>query len=188
MILASKSPRRKELLSSSGVDFFIESAESDELENLCGRAINFLPQENALLKAKAVADKYPDEIVLGADTLVLLNGKALGKPQSAEEAEKMLRQLSGKTHAVVTGIAFVCIRKKICDVRHRISYVTFKKMSDENIKEYMKKVYTLDKAGAYAIQEHGDMIVEKLDGELENVIGLPLSTVFEVVNKYVNKV
>ena len=188
MILASKSPRRRELLSSCGVDFFIESAESDELENLCGRAINFLPQENALLKAAAVAEKYPDETVLGADTLVLLDGKALGKPGSEEEAENMLRSLSGKTHAVVTGTAFVCIRKKICDVQHTVSYVTFKKLSDEIIKEYIKKVYTLDKAGSYAIQEYGDMIIEKLDGELENVIGLPISAVLTAVNKYVNKV
>ena len=118
---------------------------------------------------------FPDAVVLGADTVILLDGRIIGKPRDLDDARRTLRRLSGRAHRVVTGLALV--RRDAPALRREwseCSTVRFKPLTPAVIEEYLEKVNVLDKAGSYAIQEHGDMLVEALDGELENVIGLPL--------------
>lgn len=174
MILASRSPRRRELLSRCGVEFSVFDADVGELTQDSGVILEELPAANASLKADAAAEKFPCELVLGADTMVICNGKAYGKPENEAESFNMLSELSGRTHQVITGVALVCRERGIREVWSEVSQVSFKELSAETIRNYIQCVNTLDKAGAYAIQEHGEMIIEHLDGELENVIGLPL--------------
>ena len=184
MILASRSPRRKELLASCGVEFSIYDANVDELTAPCGVELEELPAQNALLKARAVAEKFPGEVILGADTMVICDGEALGKPDSPEDSFRMLKMLSGKTHQVITGVALLCKAKNFAEVWSEVSQVKFKELSDEDIIRYTALVNTLDKAGAYAIQEHGELIVEKFDGELENIIGLPLTRLKSLLQEH----
>ena len=174
MILASRSPRRKELLSSCGVEFSIYDANVEELTADCGIPLTELPEKNALLKAQCIAEKFPSELVLGADTMVICDNHALGKPGSLENSVKMLQMLSGRSHEVITGVALVWKEKNFTEVWSETAQVKFKVLSDEQIKQYTGLVNTLDKAGAYAIQEHGELIIDHFDGEIENIIGLPL--------------
>ena len=174
MILASRSPRRKELLARCGVEFYIYDAAVGELTPDSGIPVEKLPAANAELKAGSVAEKFPQELVLGADTMVICDGTAYGKPSDEKESFRMLKTLSGKTHQVITGIALIAKTRNICEVWDEVTHVHFKELSDDTIRQYLQQVYTLDKAGAYAIQEHGDLIIDHIDGEIENVIGLPL--------------
>ena len=136
------------------------------------------PQEicrlNAHLKARDVSEKFPDALVLGADTLVFLGSEILGKPADFADAKRMLALLQGRTHQVVTGVSLIHQRRR----RERLfavsTEVTFLRLTSEQIQEYLSKVNPLDKAGAYAIQEHGRMIVSKISGSHSNVVGLPL--------------
>ena len=171
LILASKSPRRCELLRRCGFDFKVVTADTCELTT--APDLRFLPEKNALLKARAVAEKYPDSLVLGADTMILFDGKAVGKPADQAEAARFLRDFSGRTHEVVTGLA-LCFPGGREESWHEVSQVRFKTLTETVIDEYLRLVPVLDKAGAYAIQEHGEMIIENFSGELENIIGLPL--------------
>jgi septum formation protein len=129
---------------------------------------------NAYRKARAVAKKYPDRVVLGADTLVCLETKLLGKPASLEEAYTMLEQLQGRTHYVVTGICLLHLRERKQKVFTDSTAVTFRPLDAVGIRRYLNLVDPLDKAGAYAIQEQGDLIVDKIDGSYSNVVGLPV--------------
>ncbi|MBE6391904.1 MAG: septum formation protein Maf [Lentisphaerae bacterium] len=174
MILASRSPRRKELLTRCGVEFCIYDAAVGELTAGSGIPVEELPAANAELKAGCAAEKFPQELVLGADTMVICDGTAYGKPADENESFRMLQSLSGKTHQVITGVALIDRSRNIREVWSEITHVHFKELSDDTIRQYIQQVYTLDKAGAYAIQEHGDLIVDHIDGEIENVIGLPL--------------
>ena len=174
MILASRSPRRKVLLNRCGVEFYIYDAAVGELTPESGIPVEKLPAANAGLKAGCVAEKFPQELVLGADTMVICDGIAYGKPADEKESFRMLKTLSGKTHQVITGVALICESRNIREVWSEITHVHFKELSDDTIRQYIQQVYTLDKAGAYAIQEHGDLIIDHIDGEIENVIGLPL--------------
>jgi septum formation protein len=131
---------------------------------------------NAALKAEWVSARHPLATVLGADTTVFLDNCALNKPRDREEARAMLRRLSGRTHTVFTGIAL----RRQCDGlrfdRGVASEVTFKTFGEETIAAYLQRVNTLDKAGGYAIQEHGDLIVAGFTGSFSNIVGLPLET------------
>ena len=170
LVLASKSPRRKELLSNLGVPFFV--AQSDAQEITGDLSCDILVKENALIKAQDILGKYPNDVILGADTVVCINDTILGKPKSLEDAKATLMMLSGKEHFVYTGVA---ILSKELNINYVVSTkVVFKKLTPNIIDKYLEQVYVLDKAGSYAIQEHGDMIIQSIDGELENVIGLPL--------------
>lgn len=173
LILASESPRRRELLARLGVPFEIRTLPVREY-----RQGDFpppeLPVRNAGLKAERVAAKFPEHVVLGADTVIVFDGRIIGKPADAAEARRTLLELAGKTHCVVTGLALM----RVCDGK-RIMWsestrVTFKNYSARTADEYMKRVNVLDKAGSYALQEHGDMIVESVEGDPDNVVGLPL--------------
>lgn len=184
MILASRSPRRKELLGSCGVEFSVFDAGVGELTPECGIALEELPVANARLKAQAVAQQFPQELVLGADTMVICGDRAYGKPEDENASFRMLSELSGKTHRVITGVALICPERRICELWSGVTRVQFKVLSGETIREYIQKVNTLDKAGAYAIQEHGELIIDSIDGEMENVIGLPLIRLKELLRQF----
>jgi septum formation protein len=131
-------------------------------------------QLNAHRKARAIAKKIPDALVLGADTLVFLEREIFGKPRDAVDAHRMLKQLSGRTHQVITGVSLMHLRVH----RERIfavsTDVTFLSLDEPQISHYLSKINPLDKAGAYAIQEYGELIVAEISGSFSNVVGLPL--------------
>jgi septum formation protein len=172
LMLASNSPRRKELLSQITKDFSVAASAVDET-----KILETDPQKFALLaselKAKDVGHKNPDAIVIGADTIVVIDGRILGKPKDDNEAKRMLSDLSGKEHQVMTGITLYngASGKKTSSLK--TTNVKFKKLSPGDIESYLQKVHVLDKAGAYAIQEYGEVLVENIVGDRDNVIGLP---------------
>jgi septum formation protein len=178
VILASTSPRRSELLKQLGVKFKVIASEAPEDEHEFLTAMETC-QLNAYRKARAVAKKHPDSLVLGADTLVYLDGKPFGKPADLEEAARMLAELSGKEHHVVTGVCLLHLRAHRQSIFADITDVKFREFGEKEIRVYLGLVNTLDKAGAYAIQEHGSMIVERISGSLSNVVGLPLERLRE---------
>ena len=172
-ILASASPRRAELLRQVTPEFqVIPSAATEIFDDHLSPGE--LCQLNAHRKARAVAKKHPDALVLGADTLVFLNGDVLGKPRSMADARRMLARLQGRTHQVVTGFSLIYLRGH----RERTSAVAtdvmFRTLTDAQIADYLAKVDPLDKAGAYAIQDHGHLIVSEISGSFSNVVGLPV--------------
>ena len=175
LILASASPRRRELLAQLGVPFEVVVAEITEHEETSTDP-RVMVAHNAALKAEWVAARNPDAVVLGADTTVFVGQHALNKPRDNAEAREMLRRLSGRTHTVFTGLA---VRRQTEGLRIDegvASEVTFKRLDDATIEEYLRRVNTLDKAGGYAIQEHGDLIVASHAGSFTNIVGLPLET------------
>lgn len=131
-------------------------------------------QINAYRKARAVAKKFPDALVLGADTLVYLDTTLFGKPADLEDAYQMLERLQGRTHYVVTGICLLHLRNRRQKIFSESTAVTFLPLDAVTIRRYLTRVNPLDKAGAYAIQEQGDLIIEKIDGSYTNVVGLPV--------------
>ena len=170
IILASSSPRRQELLNQMGVEFRVVITDVEEIYNEKGEARSIC-RRNALLKARAVAVSHPRQTVLGADTLVHLGDELFGKPSSLLKAKQMLRRLSGKMHQVTTACALVKgVRKKVFSVTTKVQ---FRELSDRQINAYLRAVSVLDKAGAYAVQEKGEWIVEAVHGSLTNVVGLP---------------
>jgi septum formation protein len=172
-ILASGSPRRSELLRSLGVRFEVIPSKAEELHD-ASIGVGKLCELNAERKATEVAERYREATVLGADTLVTLNGKLFGKPADISMAQAMLRELSGRTHDVITGVCLVHRAAGMCSVFHEVTRVTFKRLSDSVVETYVSTVPILDKAGAYGIQERGEMLVEKVDGSYSNVVGLPV--------------
>ncbi|HZF01822.1 MAG TPA: Maf family protein [Methylomirabilota bacterium] len=183
LILASASPRRAELLRQLDLEFQIISSGPKEIfdDQLSPRE---LCQLNAHRKARVTAKKNPDALVLGADTLVFLKGKVFGKPKNLKDAEQMLSQLQGRTHQVVTGISLIhqrTHREKMFAVG---TDVTFHPLGEEQIRNYLKKINPLDKAGAYAIQEHGTLIVSEISGSFTNVVGLPLDELRAELNAW----
>ena len=172
-ILASSSPRRLELLRGMGVDFSVIPSDATEVHNEQLTAMEIC-QLNAYRKARAVAKQFPDALVLGADTLVYLGTTLFGKPQNMEDAYRMLKQLQGRTHEVVTGVCLLRLRGHRQTMFAERTQVTFRHLGVNEIRDYMALINPLDKAGAYAIQEYGDKIVENISGSLSNVIGLPI--------------
>lgn len=129
---------------------------------------------NARAKALEVAARFPDAVVIGADTLVWLDGNALGKPSGPDDARRMLRDLSGRVHEVVTGVHLVRMEPRQQVEFHEVTRVRFRPFGEETIEQYLSAVDVMDKAGAYALQEHGEMIVEAVEGSRSNVVGLPV--------------
>ena len=183
LILASASPRRNELLSSLLKNFKIITSEVEELQSHQDGPVQ-LVIENARIKTSAVAKSHPSKWVLGADTLVALGERVLGKPKDLREAKSMLLQLSGKTHHVHTGVSFINISRDVFITESVSTLVTFKELVPSNIDMYFTKVNPLDKAGAYGIQAYPEMIVDSFEGSLSNVIGLPLELVREWLDEY----
>ena len=173
IILASASPRRSDLLRQLGIEFKVVTSPVPEIhhEDLTAQEVS---QINAYRKARAVAKRFPDILVLGADTLVHLGTRIFGKPSSAEEAYEMLEQLQGRTHRVVTAMCLLHLREHRQRVVVESTEVIFKPMDGVAIRRYLALVDPLDKAGGYAIQEETDLIVERISGSYTNVVGLPL--------------
>jgi septum formation protein len=173
LILASASPRRAELLRQLQPEFQIVPSAAAEIVDEQLSPLE-LCQLNAHRKARSVAKKIPDSLVLGADTLVFLNAEIMGKPRDLADARRMLAQLQGRAHQVVTGVSLIHLR----GYRERLfavsTDVTFRPLDERQISDYLSKINPLDKAGAYAIQEHGDMIVSEISGSFSNVVGLPV--------------
>ena len=173
VILGSASPRRLALLQQIGISAEVCPADFDEVSGSAVQAEDVV-LANALGKCKAVVKIKGDDLpVIAADTVVVAEGVILGKPQDAEEAVKMLKQLSGKTHKVLTGIAIAYAGKILAEVCE--TKVVFRELSDDEIKQYVATGEPLDKAGAYGIQGKGAVLVEKIDGCYNNVVGLPLT-------------
>ncbi len=175
LVLASASPRRRALLSAAGISHIVRPSNIDETV-FSGLAPRLGVQLLAAAKAAAAAQRE-EEILLGADTIVVLDGRVLGKPSDAEDAACMLRMLSGRTHAVYTGVAVISAKdgrmKTICEE----TLVTFRTLSEEEILAYVKTGEPMDKAGAYGIQGKGGALVEKIEGDFQNVVGLPVDAV-----------
>ncbi len=173
LILASASPRRAELLRQLGRSFTVVVSDVPEVHggHLTARE---LCQINAHRKARAVAKKSPDAIVIGADTLVYLGTRLFGKPSGLEEAAEMLYTLQGRTHQVVTGVCLIHLREHQERMFAETTDVRFRALGEAEVRRYLQLVDPMDKAGAYAIQEHGELIIEEIDGSLSNVVGLPV--------------
>jgi len=173
VILASASPRRKELLHEIGLDFQAVPSAAREVhtEDLTAHEVALV---NAYRKAREVAKKHPDALVIGADTLVYLDTTLFGKPVDRGEAEDMLMHLQGQTHCVVTGLCLLHLRAHRQRVLAEVTEVTFHPLNETRVREYLAQMNPLDKAGGYAIQERGHLLVERISGSYSNVVGLPL--------------
>lgn len=189
IILASSSPRRRALLQQIGIEFETEKPDIEEKLNP-----RLKPKGNAemlsLLKAQAVTDKLEmankkiNYIVLAADTFAVYQGEILGKPENKKNARKMLLKLNGNTHSVITGFTIIDITTKKIITKSVETKVKFRKISLKEIETYIKTGEPFDKAGAYAIQGRGAVLVESIEGDPFNVVGLPVQSVFEELKKF----
>lgn len=186
IILASASPRRREILDAVGIKYEVVRSDADEtsIKSDCGARVYV--QELALLKATCAAAKLNEKkrgnmLIISADTVVVSDGKILGKPADEAEACKMLGALSGKSHEVITGICVFRLDDafSVCD--SVVTKVTFKQLDDELIKAYVKTGEPMDKAGAYGIQGRGALLCERIEGDYFNVVGLPVSRLWDIL-------
>jgi septum formation protein len=177
IILASGSPRRSEILTSVGWRFEKYTADIDESE-LEGETAEIYVQRLAKTKAETVAEKFPNEIVLGADTTVVIDNQIIGKPVDLNDARRMLEMLSGNWHEVLTGAALVKNGKSVVGIQS--TKVKFVEMSGEEINFLVEKGEPLDKAGAYAVQAQAALFIEKIEGDYWNVVGLPVNLVYGI--------
>lgn len=175
LILASKSPRRKELLEKCGIPFTVEAADIDETLNP-ELSLREAVEDLSLRKAEEVLRHHPDAVVLGSDTIVVIHDQVLGKPADRNEAARMLELLSGNTHQVITGFAFVSNRESFSDCT--VSNVTFNSLTPKEIDEYISSGEADDKAGAYGIQGLAGRFISQIEGDYYAVMGLPLSRVY----------
>ena len=178
LILASKSPRRSDLLKQAGLIFSIIPSDFDESSVTMSDPESYV---RTLAKSKAtdISKKHPDSWVLGADTIVLIDDRILGKPGSKDEARSMLKQLSGKTHQVITGYCLCCHKKNEFISKTVKTDVRFKTLREAEIEWYIQTGEPFDKAGAYAIQGVGTFLVKSINGSYTNVVGLPICEVIE---------
>jgi len=183
LILASASARRAQILRDAGLPFQIISSAIDEApmdgESPQDLVRRLAEQKTQLVAARAVGPA----VVIGADTVVVLEGKILGKPRSAEEARAMLEQLSGRTHAVITGIALIRLPDEAARQEVEATEVTFAPMTAEEISRYVSTGEPFDKAGAYAIQGRGGRYVTRIEGDYFNVVGLPLGKLYRLLKE-----
>lgn len=183
LILASASARRAQILRDAGLPFQIISSAIDEAP-MEGESPQDLVRRLAEQKAQLVAARaIGPAIIIGADTVVVFNGRILGKPRSAEEARAMLGQLSGRTHAVITGIALIRLPDEATRQELETTQVTFAPLSDEEISTYVATGEPFDKAGAYAIQGRGGRHITRIDGGYFNVVGLPLGKLYRLLRE-----
>jgi len=181
LVLASRSPRRSDLLKSMGFSFIVVSAPVSE-ENLDIEDPKLLTIELSKRKAGAVLEQYAEGIVIGADTVVCLDGQIFGKPADREEASTMLHTLSGKTHQVFTGFTLNYIgHRQISGVEK--TEVTFRKLQQWEIDDYVRTDKPLDKAGAYGIQDESGLFVDHIEGCFYNVVGFPLTRFYEALKE-----
>ena len=172
-ILASGSPRRRQLLGDAGYEFEVLSPPVDEVAH-GWLTIRELTIWNAARKAARVSEMAPDAVVLAADTLVAIDGNVLGKPANLEAAVETLRRLSGRAHEVWTAVRINHAALRHSESFHEMSRVHFRKLDERAIRDYLAKIDPLDKAGAYAAQGHGTEIIDRIEGSYTNVVGLPM--------------
>jgi len=195
LVLASASPRRQDLLQSAGVSFVVQPADVDETP-LPKETARECAERLATEKALAVWQKRPEDLVLGADTVVVVDNVILGKPVDAEDAAWMLRMLSGRVHQVITGVCFAGVRgqglgarktKLIEDTEIRTAsettLVTVSAISDQEIRDYVATGEPMDKAGAYAIQGIASRWIPRIEGDYSNVVGLPVALVYRMLRE-----
>jgi septum formation protein len=184
IVLASQSPRRKWLLEQIGLEFEIIPSNFDEnIENK--KFSKKLIESIAYEKAKEVAKRVPNDVlIIAADTVVIFKNQILGKPLDEEDAHKMLEKLSNKTHEVITSIAIIDKQEDKTLINSKISKVKFKKLSEREITDYIKTGEPMDKAGSYGIQAYGSLFVEKIDGCYNNIVGLPLNMLSEMLKSF----
>lgn len=183
LVLASGSPRRSDLLIEAGYDFVIVKPLVEEIEDE-SIPIRELTALNARLKADAVAATHGSSLVLAADTLVLLGEKVFGKPTTREDASRMLEELNGRTHQVFTAVTLL---HRDSGKIHSLSVATdvyFKQLTRAEREEYHRRIDPMDKAGAYAAQDHGTLIIERISGSMSNVIGLPMDEVAAALREH----
>ena len=185
IILASASPRRKEILKNANVKFNVMASDIEEL-TLDGESPCQMVMRLAFEKGIDIASKQKSDLIISADTIVVLDNKVLGKPKDEIEARYMIESLSGKTHQVITGISLINLEnnKKIID--YVISNVKFKNLSKEDINDYIRTNESLDKAGAYGIQGYGALLVDEIQGDYFNIVGLPISRLSDLLKQYFN--
>ena len=180
LVLASASPRRQELLRNAGIAFEVQPAHIPE-DALPGESAKDCAERLAREKALAIAQKWPKAVVLGADTVVVIDGKLLGKPTDATDAVRMLRLLSGREHHVITG---VCLAMNDAQwVSSATTLVTMSEITDKEIADYVATGEPLDKAGAYAIQGIASRWIPRIDGDYSNVVGLPVALVYRMLRQ-----
>ena len=183
IILASASPRRKEILENTNVKFKIMSSMIEELtldnESPCQMVMRL-----AFEKGMDVASRQKSDLIISADTIVVLDNNILGKPKDEIQAREMIKSLSGRSHQVITGISLINLdnNKKIID--YVISNVKFKSLSEQDINDYIATKESLDKAGAYGIQGYGALLVDEIQGDYFNIVGLPISRLSDLLKKH----
>ena len=179
LLLASSSPRRRELLEMAGYEFSVVPANIDETF-LRGTPPMQVVEQLSRRKAQAVAEQHPEAVILAADTIVTFKGRILGKPKDTEMAEAMLKLLSGSVHQVYTGYTVMSGKKLICG--HECTSVEFYPLSQEDINAYIATGEPLDKAGAYGIQGKGGLFVKRINGDYYNVVGLPIGKINRILS------
>jgi len=189
IILASTSPRRRQLLAEAGYKFTTIPPDIDESAFLTDAIVpagltDEYAERLALAKAKNVAEKHPDCLVIGADTIVDFDGQIIGKPADAKEAEQITKKLFSRPHKVITAVAIVIMCDGVEVVESDCTTVYPKRLTDEQIAEHIKSGSWRDKAGAYAIKETGDEFVEKIEGSLTNVMGLPMELLQHLLKRF----
>jgi septum formation protein len=173
------------LLRSAGLEFSIEACETAEIHDPA-LGLAGLVTANARTKALSVAARHPDAVVIGADTLVWLDGHALGKPADPDQARRMLGRLAGRVHEVATGVHLVRLEPHRQIEFHEVTRVRFRELDGTAIDDYLTRVHVLDKAGAYALQDHGELIVESVEGSRSNVVGLPLGRTLAALRRFMD--
>lgn len=185
IILASASPRRKEILENTSVKFDVMASSIKEL-TIDGESPCQMVMRLAFEKGMDIASRQKSDLIISADTIVVIDNTVLGKPKNEIEARKMITTLSGRTHQVITGISLINLdnNKKIID--YVISNVKFKNLSEEDINDYIRTKESLDKAGAYGIQGYGALLVDEIQGDYFNIVGLPISRLSDLLKKHFN--
>jgi septum formation protein len=182
LILASASPRRRELLTAAGILFGVQAANVPEHAGP-GELPQAFAERLAQEKAMTVGRLMPENPILGADTIVVVDGQILGKPHDAQDAARMLHLLSARQHEVITGVCLVA-KSISADVRSAITRVTMETIPETEIQEYIATGEPMDKAGAYAIQGIASRWISKIEGDYANVVGLPISLVWKMLRQH----
>jgi septum formation protein len=182
LVLASASPRRQELLRNAGISFTVRPADIDETPMLA-ESPQVCAERLAREKAVAVSQSRPEDYVLGADTIVVVDDTILGKPRDADDAARMLRLLSGRMHAVITGVCVVGPVASKVKTASETTLVTFCELCDDEIRDYIATGEPMDKAGAYAIQGIASRWIPRIEGDYGNVVGLPVALVYAMLQE-----
>lgn len=186
IILASQSPRRLELLKMIGLDFEVKPSNIIEKNHNSLQPLDYALM-NAKEKARVVSEKYPNSVVISADTIVVLGNQILEKPENDNHAFEILKQLNGKTHEVITAFGVILKSKEISKFDYERTKVKFRKLPHDKIKAYVKTSEPLDKAGGYGAQGLGSLLIEKVDGCFYNVVGFPLGKFYLMLEEILNE-